>query len=142
QAAGGDGGEALHQGDARAVGEDVAHAVHEAGGLGLDGGDDVGVGVADEGDAEGAGEVDEAVAVEVPDVAADGAVPDDRVLADPAGLALARAAGGEAGGLVAGEDVDGGLALRAGDGGDEGGQLEARGVAGGDHGPDLAHPRA
>jgi hypothetical protein len=68
----------LEQLDLHARRVDVSHSVHQRLGLGRDRSRDTGMRMADVGDPECCGEVDEAIAVDVPEIRAEGPLPEDR----------------------------------------------------------------
>lgn len=73
----GDGAQFLEQINFRLVGVDIAHGVEQSVHLSLRGLDDRGVGVAGGGDPERGGQIEVALVVDVPDVDALSAIPDD-----------------------------------------------------------------
>ncbi len=101
--AGSDGCELFHQLDHGRVVEIAATDVDEIRGLGLDGGDDLGMAVAGGADGDAGGEVEEAIAIDVFDDAAEGALDDEGVLAGVRGGTEAFIAIDELAGAGAGE---------------------------------------
>src|SRR5262249_21462141 len=106
--------------DAEGVGVHVSQGVEEAAGLAADGGDDLGMTVADGGDAESRGEIEVAVAVGVDDVDAARRLPEERRLG-------AGDDGVDAGGFEAGEAARLGGGARPGRRGED----ARRAIAGG-----------